>query len=152
MTDEIDLLALLHGNLRATGADDTEAEDEQSPVYGATLAEVTDLDDPLFLGRIKVKFPWLSSQVESAWARIAVPWAGSMRGSYFPPTVGDEALAIFRHGDLKHPYILGFLWSDTVRPPELTPRLQNYEIKADSGAQLLFDEFTGLRKVLLKSS
>jgi uncharacterized protein involved in type VI secretion and phage assembly len=112
---------------------------------------VTDLDDPKLLGRVKVKFPWLSEQVDSAWARIATAWAGGTRGTYLLPEVGDEVVVAFRHGQLRHPYILGFLWSDTERPPEVTPRLERRELRSKSGHRLVFDDLTANESLTLQS-
>jgi uncharacterized protein involved in type VI secretion and phage assembly len=148
MGQELDLLGLLQGRVSTL---EDELDESQQRVYGVTLGEVTDLDDPKFIGRVKVKFPWLSTQVESAWARIATAWAGDTRGTYLLPEVGDEVVVAFRHGSLKHPYILGFLWSDESRPPEPTPRLERRELRSKSGHRLVFDDFTGRESLTLQS-
>ena len=148
MAQELDLLGVLEG--RVAPIEDT-LEATRQKVYGVTLGEVTDLDDPKFLGRVKVKFPWLSSQVESGWARIATAWAGGSRGTYLLPEVGDEVVVAFQHGDLKYPYIIGFVWSDTERPPEPTPRLDRRELRSKSGHRLVFDDLTGNQSLSLQS-
>ena len=33
--------------------------------------------------RVKVKYPWMSDQEKTYWARIAVPMGGKERGTYF---------------------------------------------------------------------
>lgn len=86
-------------------------------INGVVSAIVTNLMDPLMNARVKVKFPWLDSMVESAWARIASPMAGSNRGFEFIPEVGDEVLVAFEQGDFNRPYILGGLWNLTAPPP-----------------------------------
>ena len=57
----------------------------------------------------------------------------------------------FRHGDLRYPYILGFLWVDLDRPPEITPRLDRRVLKSKSGHQLVFDDLIGTWSVSLES-
>ena len=42
---------------------------------GVVIGIVTDLRDPEDLGRIKVKFPWLSDDYGSDWARVTQPGA-----------------------------------------------------------------------------
>lgn len=148
MTQELDLIGLLHGRVRLLEDD---LESTQQRVYGVTLAEVTDLDDPKGLGRVQVKFPWLSEQIDSGWARIATAWAGGSRGTYLLPEVGDEVVVAFRHGNLKHPYILGFMWSDTDRPPEVSPRLERRELKSKSGHRIVFDDLTANQALTLQS-
>jgi uncharacterized protein involved in type VI secretion and phage assembly len=148
MSQELDLLGLMQGRVSTI---ENELEESQNRVYGVTLAEVTDLDDIKGLGRVKVKFPWLSERVDSAWARIATAWAGGSRGTYLLPEVGDEVVVAFRHGNLKHPYILGFLWSDEDRPPEFTPRLERRELRSKSGHRIVFDDLTGNQSLTLQS-
>jgi uncharacterized protein involved in type VI secretion and phage assembly len=86
-------------------------------VYGAVVGVVTNNQDPDNLGRVKVKFPWLSDVDESSWARLAAPMAGKQRGTYFLPEVDDEVLVIFEHGDVRFPYVLGALWNGQDAPP-----------------------------------
>jgi uncharacterized protein involved in type VI secretion and phage assembly len=86
-------------------------------LYGVVVGVVTNNKDPEQLGRVKVKFPWLSDQDESNWARIASPMAGKERGIYFLPEVEDEVLVAFEQGDVAFPYILGALWNGQDKPP-----------------------------------
>ena len=85
--------------------------DDSSRVTGVVVGVVTNNQDPDGLGRVKVKFPWLSDADESSWARIAAPMAGKERGLYFLPEVDDEVLVIFEHGDLRFPFVPGALWN-----------------------------------------
>ncbi len=86
-------------------------------IYGAVIGVVTNNLDPDKLGRVKVKFPWLSDVDESSWARVAAPMAGNARGVYFLPEVDDEVLVVFEHGDVRFPYVLGALWNGRDAPP-----------------------------------
>ena len=94
--------------------------DEGSRWYGVVPGVVSNIDDPDGLGRIKVHLPWLDSQYESWWARVAVPMSGSKRGMWFAPEVGDEVLVAFEHGDINKPYVVGFLWNGKENPPDGT--------------------------------
>ncbi len=89
-------------------------------IYGVVVGVVTNNQDPDKMGRVKVKFPWLSDSDESYWARLATPMAGKDRGIYFLPEVDDEVLVAFEHGDVRFPYVLGALWNgqDQDKPPE----------------------------------
>jgi uncharacterized protein involved in type VI secretion and phage assembly len=86
-------------------------------ITGAVIGVVTNNNDPDGLGRVKVKFPWLSDADESPWARIAVPMAGNGRGTYFLPEADDEVLVVFEHGDPRSPYVIGALWNGKDAPP-----------------------------------
>ena len=68
--------------------------------FGVVPAIVTSLDDPKKQGRIKLKFPKLSSSLESAWAPVAAPLAGKQRGAFFMPERGDEVLVAIEDGRL----------------------------------------------------
>jgi uncharacterized protein involved in type VI secretion and phage assembly len=85
--------------------------------FGLVVGIVTNNQDPDKLGRVKVKYPWLSDDEESHWARLSVPMAGAARGTYFLPEVDDEVLVGFEHGDLRFPYVLGALWNGKDAPP-----------------------------------
>jgi uncharacterized protein involved in type VI secretion and phage assembly len=148
MPQELDLRGLLEGRVRPL---EDEVEKTRERVFGVTIGIVTSVLDPKGLARVQVQFPWLSNQVDSAWARIATAWAGSNRGSYLLPEVGDEVLVAFQHGDLKHPYVIGFLWNDEDRPPELSPMLERRELKSKSGHTIMFDDLIGMRSLSLKS-
>jgi uncharacterized protein involved in type VI secretion and phage assembly len=86
-------------------------------IFGTAVGVVTNNNDPDGMGRVKVKFPWLSADDESYWARVAAPMAGTGRGIYFLPEVDDEVLVAFEHGDIRFPYILGALWNGVDQPP-----------------------------------
>jgi uncharacterized protein involved in type VI secretion and phage assembly len=86
-------------------------------IHGVVIGLVTNNQDPEGLGRVKVKFPWLSADAESPWARVAVPMAGNQRGIYFLPEPDDEVLVAFEHGDVNFPYIIGALWNGQDIPP-----------------------------------
>ncbi|MCM8596517.1 phage baseplate assembly protein V [Accumulibacter sp.] len=91
--------------------------DAGSRISGVVVGVVTNNQDPDGLGRVKLRFPWLSDADESFWARIATPMAGSGRGAFFLPEVDDEVLVAFEHGDLRFPYVLGALWNASDKPP-----------------------------------
>jgi len=148
MSQELDLRGLLEGRVKSV---EEEVEGTRTRVHGLTLGTVTSVIDPKFLGRVKVSFPWLSASVDSAWARIATAWAGGSRGTYLLPEVGDEVVVAFLHGDLKHPYIVGFVWNDTARPPEVSPLLERRELKSKSGHKVMFDDLPGLWSLTLES-
>lgn len=84
---------------------------------GLVIAIVTNNDDPEDRGRVKLKYPWLGDDVESFWARIAMPGAGPDYGMAWVPQVGDEVLVGFEHGDIRFPYVLGGLWNGKDAAP-----------------------------------
>ncbi len=85
---------------------------------GVVPAIVTNADDPKHWGRVKVKYPWMSDQDESDWARVVSIGAGTKAGFSATPAVDDEVLVAFVHGDFGQPMVLGGLWNgkDTPSP------------------------------------
>lgn len=88
-----------------------------SEVHGVVTGLVTNVDDPLHQGRIKISFSWLDQTHETDWVRIATMMAGNGRGSHFIPEVNDEVLVAFQHGDPRAPYVIGFLWNGQDATP-----------------------------------
>jgi phage protein D/phage baseplate assembly protein gpV len=68
------------------------------------------------LGRVKLKLPYLSDDVETGWARVLQPGAGANRGWTVIPEIDDEVLVGFEHGDIDRPYVLGGLANGKDRP------------------------------------
>lgn len=87
---------------------------------GLVVGEVTNINDPNQMGRVKVRFPGLDSTQESAWGRLLAPGGGSSRGSVMIPEVGDEVLVAFEHGDPRQPIILGGLFGNKAAIPDWT--------------------------------
>jgi phage protein D len=78
-------------------------------------ALVTDVQDPLKQGRVKLQFPWLDDAYVSDWTRVT-QWGGKRGGSIFPMDVGDEVLVAFDRGALDHPYVIGGLYNGKDKP------------------------------------
>ncbi|ESA38836.1 rhs element vgr protein [Leptolyngbya sp. Heron Island J] len=78
---------------------------------------VTDNEDPDELGRVKVKFPTLTEDHNSNWARVVSMGAGNSRGFDCLPEIDDEVLVAFEHGDIHRPYVLGGVWNGADAPP-----------------------------------
>lgn len=116
---------------------------------GPVVGIVTDNQDPQGQGRVKVKFPWLSSDHASDWARLVVVGGGADRGVQFLPEVNDEVLVGFELGDLHHPYILGGLWNGADAPPKSSSKIvnggkvQQRIIQSRNGHFILFDDKDG---------
>jgi uncharacterized protein involved in type VI secretion and phage assembly len=95
-----------------------------SLINGVVIGLVTNVNDPDKNGRIKVRFPWLDDSHETDWIRIATMMGGSGRGSFFMPEVNDEVLVAFDHGDVRFPYVVGFMWNGRDQPPSTDIQLR----------------------------
>ncbi|MFE9768354.1 VgrG-related protein [Streptomyces sp. NPDC005808] len=78
-------------------------------------ALVTDVQDPLKQGRVKLQFPWLDDAYVSDWTRT-VQLGGKAGGGIFPLDVGDEVLVAFDRGALDHPFVIGGLYNGVDKP------------------------------------
>jgi phage baseplate assembly protein gpV len=75
--------------------------------------------DSLGEGKVLVRIPSLD---ETVWARIASIGAGSGRGFFCSPQMGDEVLLVLSHNDPEDAYVIGGVWNATTRrPPILQP-------------------------------
>ena len=121
----------------------------ENKTYGVVVGIVTNNVDPDKMGRVKVRFPWLSQNNESYWARTATPMAGNNRGFYFLPEVNDEVLVAFEQGDIRFPYILGALWNGKDMPPEKNSdeKNNNRTIKSRSGHIIRLNDEKGKEKI-----
>ncbi|BBD70131.1 Rhs element Vgr protein [Nostoc commune NIES-4072] len=79
---------------------------------------VTDNNDPQKWGRVKVKFPTLTEDHQSNWARVVGAGAAGDRGFDCLPEINDEVLVAFEHGDIHRPYVIGGVWNGKDAPPE----------------------------------
>jgi phage protein D len=86
------------------------------PISGTVIATVTQNADPDDLGRVKLKFPWLSNDYETDWSRVVQVGAGPNSGMIFLPEVGDEVLCAFEFGDMRRPYVIGGLHNGKDKP------------------------------------
>ena len=123
---------------------------------GPAIGVVTNNKDPDGLGRVRVRFPWLSDNDESAWAPLVAPMAGDARGFMYLPEVDDEVMVVFEHGDIHRPYILGALWNSVDKPPldvndavggdgKVNKRI----IKSRSGHTILLDDTQGSEEITI---
>lgn len=128
--------------------------------WGVVPALVTSLDDPDKEGKVKVKYPWLpknqGAEIESFWARVAVPSAGNERGMMFLPEVNDEVLVAFEQGDVNRAYIVGALWNGKDKLPKHSGDIvQNGKvnqriIRSRTGHTIVLDDTEGKEQIIIK--
>jgi phage protein D/phage baseplate assembly protein gpV len=125
--------------------------------WGIAIGIVTNNKDPEGLGRVKVKFPWLSENETSTWARLAMPMAGQDKGFYCLPEINDEVLVAFEHGDIDHPYVLGALWNGRDKPPKRNDQVIGRDgkvnrriLRSRSGHEIILDDSSGQEKIVIR--
>ena len=89
------------------------------PMAPSCRAKVTDNEDPMDLGRVRVQFDWQAQSDESMmtpWLRIAQPYAGGGKGFSFIPEIGEEVMVDFEGGNAERPYVKGALYNGVGNP------------------------------------
>jgi phage baseplate assembly protein V len=109
-------------------------------LVGVSRAQVVDNMDTLGLGRVQISLAWQPDL--EPWAPVAVLSAGSDRGTYFIPQVGDEVLVAFEHGDVLQPFVVGSLWNGSDSPPATAPTdpVARRIIKTPAGHEIELDD------------
>lgn len=105
------------------------------PVAPSCRAKVTDNEDPMDLGRIRVQFDWqaqLDENMMTPWLRIAQPYAGGGKGFSFIPEIGEEVMVDFEGGNAERPYVKGTLYNgvDDVDGKWVANRNSHNQVKA----------------------
>jgi phage protein D/phage baseplate assembly protein gpV len=77
---------------------------------------VTNVNDPDGLGRVKVKYPSLSADTESTWARVVTLAAGNARGVLMLPRIDEEVVVAFENGDARRPLVVGSVFNGKDQP------------------------------------
>ncbi|MEA5514607.1 VgrG-related protein [Nodularia sp. UHCC 0506] len=111
---EFSVRGLRSGDLFATLTPQTHLQPGQTFLVGI----VSNNKDPKGWGRVRVKFPTLTEEHESNWARVVSAGAGPNRGFDCLPEVNDEVLVAFEHGDIHRPYVIGGVWNGKDAPSE----------------------------------
>ncbi len=151
-----------HTTFRVTGSrslsDLPAAAEPSKPAARPALASlaigvVSNIEDPLGQGRVKVKLPVQGDNIESDWCRVTSPTAGGGRGMFFLPEVRDEVLVAAIDSS---PIVLGALWNGSEKPPRAASeavkggKVVQRVITSRSGHEILFDDEEGKEKVVIK--
>lgn len=121
---------------------------------GVCPAIVVDNVDPDNSGRVKVQLSMVSADEKAyePWARIAAFMAGKNRGGWFIPDVNDEVLVAFEAGDVRRPYVVGGLWSNTNPPPETAQTHNNKKVlRSRNGVKITLDDQSGRESFIVET-
>lgn len=146
---EFDLVQGWKTHLQFGGIEDMLPENISAPPAGGLLARVSGLqigvvvsnEDPDGEHRVRIRLPMVNKDDDGIWARVASLDAGSDRGFFFRPEIGDEVVAGFLAEDPRHAVILGMLHSSAKAAP-LQGSDDNHEklFKSRSGMRLYFND------------
>ena len=116
------------------------AAEKDDKIYGVAIATVVSNIDLLGEARVQLSLPWAPGF--QPWARVATLMAGSQRGTFFIPQVGDEVVVGFNHGDIREPFVIGALWNTIDKPPSLSPMdsISKLIIRTPLRQEIMFDD------------
>jgi Rhs element Vgr protein len=98
-------------------------------------------NDPEGAFRIQVKLPLVSQTEDGIWARISTVDAGSKRGFFFMPELGDEVIVGFINDDPRDAIVLGMLHSKGHEAPFKASDTNPIKgIVSREGMKLVFDD------------
>ena len=106
-----------------------------------------DNNEPMGMGRVRVQFPWQEEKNQmTPWIRTTTIYAGSGRGDYKIPEIGDEILVGFESGNAEKPFMLGAMYNGADVSGYATP---NNDLKVErtrSGIEGLANDAEGSYK------
>jgi len=99
-----------------------------------TLGMVTDVDDPLRRGRVRVELPAITP-LTTPWAPVLVAGAGAAKGAVFLPAPGDRVLVLLVAGDPGDAIVLGGLYGtdEVADAAETGDRDARFSIRTSDG-------------------
>ncbi len=118
-------------------------------IRGLQIGIVVRLEnDPDSQDRILVRLPVIDNTAQGIWTRMASLDAGSDRGAFFRPEIGDEVIVGFINDDPRDAVVLGMLHSSSKRAP-ITAKDVNHEkgFTTRSKMHLAFNDDTKTIKI-----
>ena len=122
--------------------------------YGKFRGIVTDIQDPLLMGRVRAKVPDVMGDEESGWAMPCAPFGGQSAGFFALPTVGAGVWIEFEHGDPEYPIWVGCWWGSVAEMPPvlLVPPYKKVLIQTEGGHSITLDDTPGIGGISLETS
>jgi len=122
--------------------------------YGKYRGTVTNIKDPLMIGRIQAKVPDVMGDQDSGWALPCAPFGGSGLGFFALPAVGAGVWIEFEQGDPDYPIWSGCWFGSVKEIPKvlLAPPYKKLMIKTEGGNSILLDDTPGTGGITLQTS
>ncbi len=122
--------------------------------FGKYRGIVSDIQDPMMLGRVRARVPDVLGSEESGWAMPCAPFGGSGMGFFALPKVGAGVWIEFEHGDADYPVWSGCWFGSAAEMPPLllAPPYKKVMIKTEGGHSVLLDDTPGVGGIILETS
>jgi uncharacterized protein involved in type VI secretion and phage assembly len=125
-----------------------------SEFFGKYRGVVSDIQDPMQIGRIRARVADVTGDAESGWAMPCFPFGGAGMGFFALPKVGAGVWIEFEHGDPDYPIWTGawFGAASDVPPALLTPPYKKVLLKTEGGSSITLDDTPGVGGIVLETS
>jgi uncharacterized protein involved in type VI secretion and phage assembly len=132
----------------------TETVDPGTTFHGKFRGLVSDVNDPLMIGRIRAYVPDVLGDEESGWALPCAPFGGAQSGFFALPAPGAGVWMEFEHGDPDYPVWTGawFGSANDVPPTLLSPPYQKVLIQTQGGHLVVLDDTPGIGGITLQTA
>jgi uncharacterized protein involved in type VI secretion and phage assembly len=120
----------------------------------ATLAVVTNINDPDKLGRVKCKPVTNDADVaETDWCYCMAPYGGNGYGLFAHPNVDDLVVLNYLHGEITRPFVMGSMWMGEKKPPFAVESGKNEAvlIQTPGGVEIRLELTAKKEKISLKT-
>lgn len=123
-------------------------------LYGKYRGVVTDVHDPMMMGRIRAKVPDVTGDKEIGWAMPCLPFAGADMGFFGLPTVGSGVWIEFEQGDPDYPIWSGCWWGSPAEVPKtlLAPPYMKVVLLTADGNKLILDDTPGIGGISMETA
>lgn len=121
--------------------------------FGKYRGLVTDVKDPLILGRIKARVPQVLGEQESGWALPCLLFGGRQMGFFVLPEMGTGVWIEFEQGDPAQPIWVGSWFASNADMPSdlMSPPYMKTMIMTKSGHSITIDDSPGTGGITLKT-
>jgi uncharacterized protein involved in type VI secretion and phage assembly len=115
---------------------------------------VSDVNDPLLIGRIRAYVPDVLGEDESGWALPCAPFGGAASGFFALPAPGAGVWIEFEHGDPDYPVWTGAWFGSPSDLPGvlLAPPYKKVMIATQAGHQVILDDTPGVGGITLQTA
>ncbi len=122
--------------------------------FGKFRGIVSDINDPLMIGRVKATVPDVMGDQESGWAMPCAPFGGDQTGFFSLPKVGAGVWIEFEHGNPDYPIWSGCWWGSVAEVPPLliAPPYKKLMIVTEGGQTITLDDTPGIGGITLETS
>lgn len=122
--------------------------------FGKFRGIVSDVQDPLMIGRVRAYVPDVLGDEPSGWALPCAPFGGGGSGFFAIPANGAGVWIEFEHGDPDYPVWSGaWFGSPADLPPVLlAPPYQKVMVQTQGGHQVILDDTPGIGGITLQTA